>query len=140
MPCARSLRSRVSQLRLLPARLGLRQYAYPLLADPARIDWVDYAARNRRASPARYAQALLDRAADHTVWFVWSGGYRTYGLQCERVIDELNRKDRVKAHWKALNDQVEKLGGVDRAIFAFLPLERLGELRRGRARPGRAGP
>ena len=41
--------------RLLPARLGLRQYAYPLLADPARIDWVDYAARNRRASPARYA-------------------------------------------------------------------------------------
>jgi hypothetical protein len=31
------------------------------------------------------------RAGDHTIWFVWSGGYRTYGLQCERVIGELAR-------------------------------------------------
>lgn len=78
--------------RLLPARLGLRQYAYPLLAAPDRIDWVDYAARNRRASPDRYARALLARAAGRTVWFVWSGGYRTYGLQCERVMAALSAR------------------------------------------------
>jgi uncharacterized membrane protein len=77
--------------RLLPASLGLRQYAYPDLAAPYRIDWTDYAARNRRADPERYAQRLVARAGEHTVWFVWSGGYRTYGLQCERVIGELAR-------------------------------------------------
>ena len=100
--------------RLLPARLGLRQYAYPLLADPARIDWVDYAARNRRASPARYAQALLDRAAGHTVWFVWSGGYRTYGLQCERVIDELNRRRGARATVVEPDPKVFEHMGLDR--------------------------
>ncbi len=38
-------------------------------------------------------------------------------------IGELNHKDRAKAHWKSLNDQMEKLGGLDRAVFAFLPLD-----------------
>ncbi len=38
-------------------------------------------------------------------------------------IGDLNRKERVEAHWKALNEQLETLGGVDRALFAFLPLE-----------------
>ena len=77
--------------RLLPAALGLRQYAYPELAPPYRIDWTDYAERNRRADPEQYARELVRRAGDHTVWFVWSGGYRTYRLQCERVIGELAR-------------------------------------------------
>lgn len=77
--------------RLLPGSLGLRQYAYPDLAPPYRIDWTDYAERNRRADPVRYARALARRAGDHTIWFVWSGGYRTYRLQCEEVIGELAR-------------------------------------------------
>lgn len=77
--------------RLLPDSLGLRQFAYPEFAPPYRIDWTDYAERNRRADPLRFARELERRAGDRTVWFVWSGGYRTYGLQCERVIGELAR-------------------------------------------------
>ncbi|MFM7616431.1 MAG: glycosyltransferase family 39 protein [Actinomycetes bacterium] len=77
--------------RLLPASLGLRQFAYPGFAAPYRIDWTDYAERNRRADPVRFARELERRAGDRTVWFVWSGGYRTYRLQCERVISELAR-------------------------------------------------
>jgi hypothetical protein len=38
-------------------------------------------------------------------------------------IGELNQKDRAKAHWKDLNDQIERIGGVDRALFSFLPLD-----------------
>jgi hypothetical protein len=38
-------------------------------------------------------------------------------------IGDLNQKDRAAAHWKFLNDQVEQLGGVDRAFFSFLPLD-----------------
>jgi len=38
-------------------------------------------------------------------------------------IGELNQKERAKAHWKSLAEQMEKLGGIDRALFAFLPLD-----------------
>ncbi|MEY5024866.1 MAG: hypothetical protein RLZZ244_394 [Verrucomicrobiota bacterium] len=36
---------------------------------------------------------------------------------------ELNRREVLQAHWKALNQQLEKLGGVDRAVFSFLPMD-----------------
>ncbi|MFM7271994.1 MAG: glycosyltransferase family 39 protein [Actinomycetes bacterium] len=100
--------------RLLPAGTGLRQYTYPALDGPERIDWVDYEERNRRASPARFAQALLDRAAGRTIWIVWSGGYRTYGLQCERVIDELNRARSARTTVVRPDRQVFEHMGLDR--------------------------
>ena len=38
-------------------------------------------------------------------------------------IGDLNQKDRQQAHWKTLNEQLDKLGGVDRAVFAFMPVD-----------------
>ncbi len=38
-------------------------------------------------------------------------------------IGEMNLKERQQAHWKALNEQVDKLNGVDRALFSALPPE-----------------
>ena len=38
-------------------------------------------------------------------------------------IGELNRKERQQAHWKYLNQQIDELGGVDRALFSALPAE-----------------
>ena len=38
-------------------------------------------------------------------------------------VGALNQKEVLKAHWKALNEQIEKIGGIDRAFFSFLPLE-----------------
>ena len=37
-------------------------------------------------------------------------------------IGSLNRKDRVKAHWQSLTNQVARLGGVDNAFFSYLPI------------------
>ena len=67
-------------------------YAFPNLQGPELIDWTDYALRNKRSNPEKYARALIAKAGDHDVWFVWAGGYRTFGLKCERVIGELARK------------------------------------------------
>jgi len=38
-------------------------------------------------------------------------------------IGEMNLKERHQAHWKALNQQMDELGGVDRALFSPLPAE-----------------
>lgn len=66
--------------RLLPA--GVDQVVYPTMGRPDRVDWVDYAQRNRRASPAAFAEQLLSRSAG-PIWLVSAGHYRTYGRQCQ---------------------------------------------------------
>jgi hypothetical protein len=38
-------------------------------------------------------------------------------------VGRLNHQEVLRAHWTALNAQIEKLGGVDRALFAYLPVE-----------------
>ena len=73
-------------------------------------------------SPARYATQTANHFALMLSWFRAS----TRSLRVENqfeFIGELNQKDRAKAHWKDLNDQVERIGGVDRALFSFLPLD-----------------
>ena len=73
-------------------------------------------------SPARYAAQTANHFALMLSWFRAS----TRSLRVENqfeFIGELNQKDRAKAHWKDLNDQVERIGGVDRALFSFLPLD-----------------
>lgn len=48
----------------------------------------------------------------------------TRSLRVENQFDyigEMNRKERHQAHWKYLNEQIEQLGGVDRALFSELP-------------------
>lgn len=72
--------------------------------------------------PARSAAQTTSQFGSMLSWFR-SG---TRSLRVENQFDfigELNEQDRAKAHWKDLNDQIERLGGVDRALFSFLPLE-----------------
>ena len=38
-------------------------------------------------------------------------------------IGELNEDERIKAHWDYLNDQIERLGGIDRVGFEYLPID-----------------
>lgn len=48
----------------------------------------------------------------------------TRSLTIENQFDfvgDLNEEDVTKAHWKRLNEQIEALGGIDRAVFSFLP-------------------
>jgi mannosyltransferase len=62
---------------------------YPTLASPARVDWVDYAARNAAANPTKIARQILARAGSHRIFLVWQGDYRTFGTQCETVFGVL---------------------------------------------------
>jgi hypothetical protein len=71
---------------------------------------------------ATYAGQLANNFADMLGWFK----AEARSLKVERQFDfvgDLNRKERFEAHWKALNHQVEQLGGVDRAFFSMLPVE-----------------
>ncbi len=77
--------------RLLASTKSLGLYAFPNLQPPELIDWTDYALRNSRSNPEKYAKALLAKAGNNDVWFVWAGGYRTFGIKCERVVSELAR-------------------------------------------------
>jgi mannosyltransferase len=71
-------------------RPGLDEAVYPTLAPPERVDWVDYAARNAAANPAKVAEEILARAGSHRILLVWQGGYRTFGLQCETLFNVLS--------------------------------------------------
>src|SRR5205085_2444932 len=74
-----------STLRYVPAdRKGL---AFPKASDAHLVDWVDYAKRQTAGDPKAFA-AVLDKAAgQHTVWIVWSPGYRKFGIKCELLAD-----------------------------------------------------
>ncbi|MGH9291059.1 MAG: glycosyltransferase family 39 protein [Acidimicrobiales bacterium] len=65
---------------------GLVELAYPALASPGRVDWVDYAERNRAADPERIAEEIRDRAGGNAIFLVWMADYRTLGDQCERLL------------------------------------------------------
>jgi hypothetical protein len=68
-----------------------------------------------------YAMELAYQYDDMLSWFRSD----TRSLRIENEFDfigDLNRKDRLKANWKSLNEQVDELGGVDRALFSFLPV------------------
>jgi mannosyltransferase len=60
--------------RLAPA--GLDLVVYPDLGPADRVDWTDYAVRNRAADPALVAARIAARAGDHAVYVVTSRGYR----------------------------------------------------------------
>ena len=72
--------------------------------------------------PEREASKVAEAYGRLLSWF--KAGQRS--LRVERnfpFVGELNQKEVFRAHWKALNEQIDKLGGVDRAVFSYLPVE-----------------
>jgi hypothetical protein len=70
--------------------------------------------------PTSAASGLVQRFVNALVWFRAD----TRSLRIENQFDyigEMNLKERHQAHWKALNQQIDELGGVDRALFSPLP-------------------
>ncbi len=76
-----------SLARELPA--GFRIGTYPKLASPLLIDWVDYKKRVDAASPARFADMVMERAGDHRIFLAWAGTYATHKGVCEKVLNAL---------------------------------------------------
>jgi mannosyltransferase len=72
-----------STSRLLPD--WLRQEVYPTGGSPARVDWVDYARRNRSADPVAFARQVSARTGNGVVWLVSLPGYRTYEGHCQEL-------------------------------------------------------
>ncbi len=69
---------------------GVEQVVYPTFGDPRRVDWVDYAARQRAADPERFALELSRRAGDAPVFVLAATEYRTFTDQCERLLAGLS--------------------------------------------------
>jgi uncharacterized membrane protein len=65
--------------------------AFPRRNGPAIVDWVDYAATVRAASPASFADDVVRRAGagGHHLWLVWQPEYQTYGIKCETIASDL---------------------------------------------------
>jgi hypothetical protein len=68
--------------RLLPRSTD--QLVFPTGGRPELVDWVDYAARNARSDPGRYA-ATAARRASGAIYLVLGSNYRTYGDSCNRL-------------------------------------------------------
>jgi mannosyltransferase len=77
-------------LRLMPP--GLDHLAFPHLpGDPwptARVDWVDYKARNG-IDPRAYAHTVSADKPGQGLFVVFSGSYKTHEGTCENLVDEL---------------------------------------------------
>ena len=71
---------------------GLVQLTYPRGTPPEFVDWIGYEAAVEASQPADFARMVLDRAGpDHDVWVVWAPSYRTFGVKCQLMMDELRR-------------------------------------------------
>lgn len=69
---------------------------YPRFGDPRFVDWVDYAERNARNDPARFAEELLRRAEGRPIFAVVNNGYLTLGNQCAELVSALGRTRRTE--------------------------------------------
>ena len=76
--------------RLLPAGRYL-QTTFPRGTGPEFVNWVDYAAASKAGKPLRFAEHLeaMARPGDHRIFLVWAGGYQTFGVKCEEIVQTL---------------------------------------------------
>jgi len=75
--------------RLLRDEPGLVQMTFPDGARPERVDWRDYLERNRAVPPERFADRVVTRAGDHTIWYVTGTGQNNIPGVCEGVAGSL---------------------------------------------------
>jgi len=100
--------------RLLPAQFAGDQLTFPRATAPQLVDWVDYATVNKAGDPASFAEMLLTRAGPtHTVWVVWSPGYRTYKDKCQGLLANLDLARRNNTRPVKLPDNFEHPGLIE---------------------------
>jgi hypothetical protein len=100
--------------RILPDTPRLRQVVFPTLAGPRFVDWVDYADRNAAARPEEFAAEVLRRADGRTIWFVWSGNYKTLEGKCEAVLGLLAANRPQNAALVLADDEIYEFMGLNR--------------------------
>jgi hypothetical protein len=85
--------------RLLRDVRGLRQLTFPDFAPPQRVNWSDYVDRIGRVSPQSFADAIVRRAGNATIWYVLSPGFFHFKGKCDTIAARLgavrSERDRV---------------------------------------------
>ncbi len=69
-----------------------------------------------------HANAVANKFASILAWF----DSKARSLRVENQFDfigDLNHDARLDAHWKGLTNQIDRLGGVDRVLFSYVPVE-----------------
>ncbi len=75
--------------RLLPEG-RYRQTTFPRRTGPVFVNWVDYSAAVKAASPPAFAQYLESMAGSgRQIFLVWAGGYQGFNFECEGVVQTL---------------------------------------------------
>jgi hypothetical protein len=64
----------------------VEQFTFPRALPPQRVNWVDYRQTIDQVSPQQFAVAMINRAAGHDIWFVWSSGYAGTEGKCPQVL------------------------------------------------------
>lgn len=73
-------------------------------------------------SPLLYAGRVATFQNRILSWF--NSSTRSLKVENEfELVGALDRKERVEAHWANLTNQLHEIGGVDRAVFSYLPLD-----------------
>jgi len=62
---------------------------YPTMGAPDRVDWVDYASRNRASDPGAFGADAVARAGSRQIFLVWQTTYRTFETKCEGLFNAL---------------------------------------------------
>jgi len=77
---------------------------------------------NVNLSVAATAARIAANIADALQWL--QVGARSLAVENQfDFIGDLNRQERINAHWKSVSEDFEKLGGVDRVVFGILPAD-----------------
>jgi hypothetical protein len=64
----------------------VQQVTFPRAIGPQRVNWVDYRTTIDKVSAQQFAVAMINRAAGHDIWFVWSPGYAGTEGKCPQVM------------------------------------------------------
>jgi hypothetical protein len=66
--------------------VAVEQATFPRALLPGRVNWVDYRQTIDKISAQQFAVAMINRAAGHDIWFVWSSGYAGTEGKCPQVL------------------------------------------------------
>jgi hypothetical protein len=66
--------------------IPVTQVTFPRAIGPQRVNWVDYRQTIDKVTAQQFAVAMINRAAGHDIWFVWSGPYAGTQGKCPQVL------------------------------------------------------
>jgi mannosyltransferase len=101
--------------RLIDASKHLRQLTFPSAGSPRFVNWTDYAKRNHAASTEKFARSLLAQAPTATIWYVWSPGYLTYDVKCEKLLTDLGTGRQAARTLVPIHGSIEHISLVEYA-------------------------